>query len=178
MSSSPAAARLRQRLWWCGLAAAVDPYDTGRFSVLKQSGISTGSFEPPMRAAANPLFNAALIGNSERPSAGPGQAIGRDLFAFRSTHGTQDRPARAMDHAGWFISHHEKIGAILVVADAPGAHQIRRRRLPICFRSGFTATISITCVTYSVGTRWSYFRASGWRQACTNRSALPTAFRI
>lgn len=97
----------------------VDPYDTGRFSVLKQSGIFN---RDPRTANAsrgrNPLFNAALIGNSNGQALNPGRLSAATSLRFVQLTVPKTGPLEQLTMLGWFISHHEKIGAIVVVADA------------------------------------------------------------
>jgi hypothetical protein len=97
----------------------VDPYDTGRFSVLKQSEIFN---RDPRTANAsrgrNPLFNAALIGNSNGQALNPGRLSAATSLRFVQLTIPKTGPREQLTMLRWFISHHEQVGGVVVVADA------------------------------------------------------------
>jgi hypothetical protein len=102
------------------LLLLVDPYDSGRFSPLPQSA----AFDSNARTAnasrgRNATFDSAIIGNSTAVALDPAlmseDVGGRLHFAQLSV--VMSGPREQLTVLRWFISHHQKIGAVIVVAD-------------------------------------------------------------
>ena len=102
------------------VAAAVDPYDTGRFALVAKPGVRP---QGPRTANASrgrdPAFDAAIIGNShvqmlspERLSADTGHR-----FVQLATPGTKPREQIAL--ISWFLRHHRGKARALVVGVDP-----------------------------------------------------------
>jgi len=98
----------------------VDPYDSGRFSPLPQSA----SFDSNARTAnasrgRNDAFDSAIIGNSTAVALDPARMsenVGGKLH-FAQLSVVKSGPREQLTVLRWFISHHEKVGAVIVVAD-------------------------------------------------------------
>jgi hypothetical protein len=98
--------------------AALDPYDTGRFALLPSVGVLDDS---PRTAVASrgrdPQFDAAIIGSSTGQLLDPrrlSQATGR-RFVQLTIPGT--RPREQLTVMRWFLRHHARVGALVLVAD-------------------------------------------------------------
>jgi hypothetical protein len=98
--------------------AALDPYDTGRFALLPSVGVLDDS---PRTAVASrgrdPRFDAAIIGSSTGQLLDPrrlSQATGR-RFVQLTIPGT--RPREQLTVMRYFLGHHPRIGALVLVAD-------------------------------------------------------------
>jgi hypothetical protein len=102
-----------------GALAAVDPYDTGRFSVMAARGVAA---QGPRTANASrgrdPTFNAAIIGNSRMQLVSP-QRLDRLTglrFVSLTLPGTDSTEQVAM--LRWFASHRDAPAAVVVGVDA------------------------------------------------------------
>lgn len=98
----------------------VDPYDSGRFSPLPQSA----SFDANARTAdasrgRNTAFDSAIIGNSTAIALDPRRLseLGGAKMRFVQLSIVKTGPREQLTVLGWFISHHAKIGAVVLVAD-------------------------------------------------------------
>lgn len=102
-----------------GALAAVDPYDTGRYSVLAARGVAA---QGPRTANASrgrdPAFNAAIIGNSRMQLVSP-QRLDRLTglrFVSLTVPGTDSIEQVAL--LRWFASHRDAPAAVVVGVDA------------------------------------------------------------
>jgi hypothetical protein len=98
----------------------VDPYDSGRFSPLPQSA----SFDANARTAdasrgRNIAFDSAIIGNSTAIALDPARLseLAGDKMRFVQLSIVKSGPREQLTVLRWFISHHTKIGAVVLVAD-------------------------------------------------------------
>ena len=100
------------------LLLLIDPYDSARFPTLGIVGVD--DHNPRMAIvsrARDPAFDAAIFGNSTGQLIDPhriGPPTGR-RFTQLTVPATGPREQLAI--MGWFASHHDKIGAFLLVAD-------------------------------------------------------------
>ena len=102
-----------------GALAAIDPYDTGRFSVIAGRGVAA---QGPRTANASrgrdPAFNAAIIGNSRMQLVSP-QRLDRLTglrFVSLTVPGTDSTEQVTM--LRWFASHRDAPAAVVVGVDA------------------------------------------------------------
>ena len=101
-----------------GFILLIDPYDSGRFGIRSIAGIVD---EDPRTAnvsrGRDPRFDSAVIGNSHGQLLDPNRlstASGKH-FVQLTIPGTGPREQLTLLH--WFIRHHARIGAIVLVAD-------------------------------------------------------------
>jgi hypothetical protein len=96
----------------------IDPYDSGRFPALGLTGIVD---ESPRTAnvsrGRNVLFNAGLFGNSTGQLLDPARLSEATNLRFVQLTVPGTGPREQLTMLRWFISHHERIGAIVIVAD-------------------------------------------------------------
>jgi len=126
-----AAARWRPVLLWLavfavvlpsavlGVLAAVDPYDTGRLSLIAARGVAA---QGPRTAHASrgrdPQFNAAIIGNSRMQAVSPARLdrLTGLRFVSLTVPGTDSVEQVAL--LRWFASHRAAPAAVIVGVDA------------------------------------------------------------
>jgi hypothetical protein len=100
------------------LLALADPYDTGRFSLMPDIGVSDGN---PRTANASDgrsaRFNAAIIGNSRGQYLDPPRLSALTGLSFARLTMQGSGPREQLAVMRWFARHHRTIGAIVLAAD-------------------------------------------------------------
>src|SRR3954467_14099239 len=100
-------------------AYAIDPYDTGRSTLLAQPGV-----RPEGRRAAgasrgrDPAFDAAVIGNSHIQLVSPERLNAATGLSFVQLSVPATRPKEQLLLIDWFVRHHARIDAIVIGADS------------------------------------------------------------
>jgi hypothetical protein len=97
----------------------VDPYDSGRTSLLNIAGVV--ELEPRMANASrarDPQFDSAIIGNSTGQALRPSELsrLTDSRFVQLTVPGTGPREQLAI--LNFFVRHHPRIGALVMVTDA------------------------------------------------------------
>ena len=102
-----------------GVLAAVDPYDTGRFSLIAARGVAAqGPRTANVSRGRDPQFNAAIIGNSRMQALSP-ERLNRLTglrFVSLTVPGTDSVEQVAL--LRWFASHRAAPAAVVVGVDA------------------------------------------------------------
>ena len=112
-----------------GLILIVDPYDSG-FGLLDIKGVDDASPRTANASRARDLqFDSAVIGNSTGQLLKPSELsrLSGAKFVQLTTPGTGPREQLAM--MDYFVRHHPKVGALVVVTDA--AYCLRDPALPL-----------------------------------------------
>ena len=112
-----------------GLILIVDPYDSG-FGLLGIKGVDDASPRTANASRArDPQFDSAVIGNSTGQLLKPSELsrLTGAKFVQLTTPGTGPREQLAM--MDYFVRHHPKVGALVVVTDA--AYCMRDPALPL-----------------------------------------------
>jgi hypothetical protein len=101
-----------------GAAYAIDPYDTGRSSLLKKPGVRP---QGPRTANASrgrdPAFNAAVIGNSHVQLLSPERLGALTGLSFVQLTIPATRPKEQFAVIGLFMRHHPDARALVIGAD-------------------------------------------------------------
>jgi hypothetical protein len=97
---------------------AVDPYDSGRFGVLGIDGmVDRNTVTANASRARDPNFDSAIIGNSTALLLNPNplsEATGRRFVQLSVVGGS---PREEMTVLDFFLRHHPRVGALVVVTD-------------------------------------------------------------
>src|ERR1700744_6697743 len=111
-----------------GFLAAVDPYDSGRFGWLGIQGTAdTGTSTANAGRARDPQFDSAIIGDSTAQRLMPAelsQTTGLHFVQLAVQGGIPPDQLAVLD---FFIRHHRRIGAIVLVAGTPGGSHAAAR---------------------------------------------------
>lgn len=100
------------------LLAVVDPYDTGRFSLMPDIGLNDAA---PRTANAsrgrNRNFNAAIVGNSRGQLVDPSRLSAATGLSFVQLTVPGTGPLEAFTIMRWYLRHHPKPAALAVFID-------------------------------------------------------------
>src|ERR1700743_1099468 len=103
-----------------GFLAAVDPYDSGRFGWLGIQGTAdTGTSTANASRARDPQFDSAIIGDSTAQRLMPAELSQTTGLHFVQLAVQGGIPPEQLGGVDFFIRHHRRIGAIVLVADTP-----------------------------------------------------------
>jgi hypothetical protein len=99
---------------------AVDPYDSGQFGLLGIQGVNEGN--PRIASASrarDPQFDSAVIGDSTAMLLNPAELSQKTgaHFVKLTVYGLDPREQLAI--LSFFIRHHPRVGALVVVTDLP-----------------------------------------------------------
>jgi hypothetical protein len=100
------------------LLMLIDPYDSARFPTLGIVGID--DHNPRMAhvsRARDPAFDAAIIGNSTGQLIDPHRIDPPTGHSFTQLTVPATGPREQLAIMGWFASHHDKMSALVLVAD-------------------------------------------------------------
>jgi hypothetical protein len=104
---------------YLGLAALVDPYDTGRSTLLSRSAVRP---QGPRTASAvrgrDPTYSGAVIGNSHIQLIEPAALSRLTGIPFVQLSVPATGPSEQFALLGWYLQHHERPAAIVLSADA------------------------------------------------------------
>lgn len=101
------------------LFLGVDPFDSGRLT--NSPGIGIVADVPRYAAASlgrDATFNSAVIGNSHGQELDPTRLSNDRALSFIQLTVSATGPREQMAVLRWFVRHHQRIGAIVMVADA------------------------------------------------------------
>jgi hypothetical protein len=100
------------------LIIAVDPYDTGRFPTFMPPGVSDVNQQTANASSGrNPIFNAAVFGNSHGMLLSPARLDKLTGLAFVQMTSPGSGPREQMILMHWFMRHHAQIKAVVIAAD-------------------------------------------------------------
>jgi hypothetical protein len=100
------------------LLLLIDPYDSARFPTLGIVGID--DHNPRMANVSrgrDPAFDAAIVGNSTGQLIDPHRIGPPTHLSFTQLTVPATGPREQLAMMGWFASHHDKMGALILVAD-------------------------------------------------------------
>jgi hypothetical protein len=104
---------------YLGLAALVDPYDTGRSTLLSRGAVRP---QGPRTASAvrgrDPTYSGAVIGNSHIQLIEPAALSRLTGIPFVQLSVPATGPSEQFALLGWYLQHHERPAAIVLSADA------------------------------------------------------------
>jgi hypothetical protein len=97
---------------------AVDPYDTGKFGWLGIDGVDDRDthFATASRAR-DPQFDSAIIGNSTAQMLNPAELSRATGLRFVQLYLTGGSPREQLGALDAFLRHHQRVGALVIVAD-------------------------------------------------------------
>src|SRR4051794_16438696 len=99
-------------------AYAIDPYDTGRSTLLAKPGVRPqGPRTADASRGRDPAFDAAVIGNSHIQLISPERLKLATGLSFVQLSVPATRPKEQLLLIDWFVRHHARIGAIVIGAD-------------------------------------------------------------
>ncbi len=100
------------------LIIAIDPYDSGRFPSFMPTGVSDENQQTASASnGRNPIFNAAVFGNSHGMLLSPARLEKLTGLAFVQMTSPGSGPREQMLLMRWFMQHHPHIGAFVLAAD-------------------------------------------------------------
>ncbi len=100
------------------LIIAIDPYDSGRFPTFMPVGVSDENQQTASASnGRNPIFNAAVFGNSHGMLLSPARLQKLTGLAFVQMTSPGSGPREQMLLMRWFMRHHAHIGAFVLAAD-------------------------------------------------------------
>jgi hypothetical protein len=130
ITSSDDAIGWERSLWAClgalGISAlllwaamiVIDPYDSGKFGWLGIEGVDDRTtFTAAASRARNPQFDSAVIGNSTAQMLDPAELSRATGLRFVQLYMTGARPLEELALLEFFLRHHRRVGALVIVAD-------------------------------------------------------------
>jgi hypothetical protein len=100
------------------LIIAIDPYDSGRFPTFMPVGVSDENQQTANASnGRNPIFNAAVFGNSHGMLLSPARLDKLTDLTFVQMTSPGSGPREQMLLMRWFMRHHQHIGAFVLTAD-------------------------------------------------------------
>jgi len=103
-----------------GLLAALDPYDTGRFALVRARGVpEQGPRTADASRGRDPRFNAAIFGNSHIQLLRPETLKTQTGLDFVSLIVPGTYPREQFVLIDWFLRHHAQPQAIVIGLDGP-----------------------------------------------------------
>ena len=100
------------------LIIVIDPYDTGRFPTFMPVGVSDENQQTASASnGRNPIFNAAVFGNSHGMLLSPARLSKLTGLSFVQMTSPGSGPREQMILMRWFMRHHDQIKAFVITAD-------------------------------------------------------------
>jgi hypothetical protein len=104
-------------LLWAAMIV-IDPYDSGKFGWLGIEGVDDRTtFTAAASRARNPQFDSAVIGNSTAQMLNPAELSRATGLRFVQLYMTGARPLEELAVLDFFVRHHPRAGALVIVAD-------------------------------------------------------------
>jgi hypothetical protein len=104
-------------LLWAAMIV-IDPYDSGKFGWLGIEGVDDRTtFTAAASRARNPRFDSAVIGNSTAQMLNPAELSRATGLRFVQLYMTGARPLEELAVLDFFVRHHPRAGALVIVAD-------------------------------------------------------------
>lgn len=97
---------------------AVDPYDTGKFGLLGIDGVDDRDTHTSAASRArDPKFDSAVIGNSTAQMINPADLSRATGLRFVQLYLTGGSPREQLAVLDFFLRNHQRVGALVIVAD-------------------------------------------------------------